>query len=305
MPALLDTLNTTLAPTGGLVIVPDSANGMWCLVCCVRASESASDARLVGLHIRPDGAWSLAETRIEAPEATEMPKAQHPWNASPASRRWIEAWSRGALSMTAIASGEANTSWEEAARASTIHAEAVWPSGSPEAPYFLTELGMRAVYRETIDGVECGWGTTSIVGYTPSSEGGRVLVEQADSRGDRWKFNVLVTPDGVAAEIRGSCEDLVVQDWIWQFPIRPRQWEEQQGSHGARMDITSTLESVITEAGTFQDCLVMSARGEESAAQHWYHRHVGLVRSVFIDADGREGRRDLVELERLNLSCQL
>ncbi len=301
----LDLLRIRLAATGGRIVDPAGPDGIRCLVACLRGHETTARSRVIALHLRPDGSWTLAGCNVEAIEASEMPRLQEPWQVAPSAERWIMAWASGELDFTTLATGSAAESWETPLRAEPDTADHAWNGGSPEHPYFLTELGIRAIYRETIDGQECGWGSTSVVGLMPSSEGTRVLVEQADSRGDRWRFNVLVSPEGVAAEIRGSCDDLVVHDWIWRFPIEPRHWDEQQGPHGACMEIGPDGATVITEAGTFAGCVVMTARGEESAAQHWYHPLLGLVRSKFIDAEGREGCRDLVEIERLNLACQL
>ncbi|MEB3187616.1 MAG: hypothetical protein VKP72_09285 [bacterium] len=305
MSGLLDTLQSRLAPTGGRIVLPDGPGGTWCLAACLRGHGLPGQSRVLGLHVDPDGSWTLGGATLEDDVAAEMPRIQEPWQVPASAEGWIAAWSRGELPFETLATGLASDAWDDALDQALPLTPEDWHGGSVEQPYFLSELGLRAVYREWIDGQECGWGMTSVVGLTPSSEGTRVLIEQADSRGDRWRFNVLVTREGVAAEVRGSCDDLVVQDWIWRFPIEPRHWDEQQGPHGACMEIARERSRIVTEAGTFDGCITMSARGEASAAEHWYHPRLGLVRSVFVDADGREGRRDLVELQRLDLSCQL
>lgn len=185
----------------------------------------------------------------------------------------------------------------EAARARALEPVAPATPGSEQAPFFLLEPGVVAVFQEWIEDVPAGWGTYEVV----SAEGGSTLwrasIVQADSRGDRYGYDVIRTTEGVAAEIHGR-KDLVVHDWIWRFPLRERDWNEEIDGTLVSMQLYAIDGPVDVAAGRFLGCWRLSTLNENGSQVHTYHPTAGLILSEFTDVVGTPGRRELYALDR-------
>lgn len=167
-----------------------------------------------------------------------------------------------------------------------------WDQPLAEAPYYLLAPGSLASFQEWVEDQEVGWGTCEVVESRQEGETRHALVEQADSRGDRYRYPVLHTPEGVAVEVRGK-HNLVVHDWIWRYPLQEREWVEETegGMVACRMAFADG--PVDVTAGRFWGCLQLATKNDNGASRHTYHPTAGLILSEFTDVEGVPGRREL------------
>jgi len=167
-----------------------------------------------------------------------------------------------------------------------------WEPAEAEAPYFLLVPGALASFQEWVEDQELGWGTCEVI--EGRGDGGvfRALVEQADSRGDRYRYDVVRSPEGVAVEVRGK-KDLVVQEWIWQYPLIEREWVEETEQGIVALRRAFALGPVDVAAGRFWGCVQLSTKNDNGSSRHTYHPTAGLILSEFTDVDGVPGRREL------------
>lgn len=163
-------------------------------------------------------------------------------------------------------------------------------------PFYLLEQGMIARFREWVEDAERGWGTFEVLSLEVGPLLWRATIEQADSRGDRYRYQVIRTAEGVAAEIHGE-HDLVVHDWIWRFPILERSWTEEVEDMTVSYQLYYLKAPVAVEAGSFEGCLRLTAMTPMGSSAHTYHPTAGLVLSEFTDETGTPGRRELYALE--------
>ena len=164
-------------------------------------------------------------------------------------------------------------------------------------PFFLMEPGTLAKFKEWIEEEEVGWGTLEVLSLERGPALSRVVVEQADSRGDRYRYHVIQTTEGVAAEIYGE-NDLVVHDWIWRFPLEERSWTEDVEGMTVSYQLYRLPDPVKLPAGSFENCWRLTTVTPQGTSAHTYHPSLGLILSEFSDAQGTPGRRELYELER-------
>lgn len=172
---------------------------------------------------------------------------------------------------------------------------------SPEAAsYYLMAPQAVALFREAIEDRVVGWGTYEVVTADHGPAMWRATIEQADSRGDRYRYDVVRTSDGVAAEIQGK-KDLVVHDWIWRFPIKDRDWTEEVDGNVVSLQIYHVDGPVDVVAGRFWGCVRLSTMNENGSSVHTYHPTAGLILSEFTDVEGTPGRRELFDLVQRDL----
>lgn len=177
------------------------------------------------------------------------------------------------------------------------HDPAPAPVPAEEASYYLMTPQVVALFRETIADQVVGWGTFEIVAGESGPAMERATVEQADSRGDRYRYDVIRTQEGVAAEVHGA-KDLVVHDWIWRFPIQDRAWTEDVDGSLVSLQVYHVEEPVDVPAGRFWGCVRLSTMNENGSSVHTYHPQAGLILSEFTDVEGTPGRRELFDLVR-------
>lgn len=171
------------------------------------------------------------------------------------------------------------------------------PVSAEAASYYLMEPQLVALFRETIEDRVVGWGTYEVLAAERGPAMGRATIEQADSRGDRYRYDVIRTSEGVAAEIHGK-KDLVVHDWIWRFPLQERSWTEEVDDRLVSLQVYHLDHPVDVLAGRFSGCIRLSTMNENGSSVHTYHPTAGLILSEFTDVDGTPGRRELFDLVR-------
>lgn len=169
-------------------------------------------------------------------------------------------------------------------------------SNSPHPPFYLMEPGVKASFKEWLEEEEVGWGTYEVIAAEQGPALSRYTIEQADSRGDRYRYQIIRTSEGVAAEIHGD-KDLVVHDWIWRFPIQERSWTDEVDDLMVSYQLYYLKEPVEIAAGRFEGCLRLTAMTPNGTSAHTYHPTAGLILSEFTDAAGTPGRRELYALE--------
>ncbi|MNX67914.1 hypothetical protein D3C86_990730 [compost metagenome] len=165
------------------------------------------------------------------------------------------------------------------------------------ASYFLMTPGHLAVFKETVEGEVSGWGTFEVLAGQEGAAA-RATIEQREARGDRYTYDVIRTAEGVAAEIKGK-RNLVAHDWIWRFPIQPRDWTEELDETTVSFQLYFVEEPVEVEAGRFHGCLRLSTVNENGSSAHTYHPQAGLILSEFTDVEGTPGRRELFAMLRV------
>ncbi|HEY9855881.1 MAG TPA: hypothetical protein V6D05_09110 [Stenomitos sp.] len=171
------------------------------------------------------------------------------------------------------------------------------PVPSEAASYYLMEEQVVALFQEVIEDQVVGWGTYEVLAAEHGPAMWRATIEQADSRGDRYRYDVIRTAEGVAAEIHGK-KDLVVHDWIWRFPIVDRDWTEEVDDRLVSLQVYHVDGPVDVLAGRFWGCVRLSTMNENGSSVHTYHPTAGLILSEFTDVEGTPGRRELFDLVR-------
>lgn len=168
-------------------------------------------------------------------------------------------------------------------------------------PFYLMEPGAKARFKEWVELEEVGWGTYEVIAAEEGPALSRYTIEQADSRGDAYRYQIIQTNEGVAAEIHGD-KDLVVHDWIWRFPIQERSWTDEVEDMTVSYQLYYLAEPVEVEAGRFEGCLRLTAVTPNGTSAHTYHPKAGLILSEFTDGAGTPGRRELYALEHKSSS---
>lgn len=168
---------------------------------------------------------------------------------------------------------------------------------SEAASYYLMEPQVVALFQEKIEDQMVGWGTYEVLAAEHGPAMWRATIEQADSRGDRYRYDVIRTSEGVAAEVHGK-KDLVVHDWIWRFPIQDRDWTEEVDDNLVSLQVYHVDGPVDVLAGRFWGCVRLSTMNENGSSVHTYHPTAGLILSEFTDVEGTPGRRELFDLVR-------
>lgn len=175
------------------------------------------------------------------------------------------------------------------------------PAPAPVAPeevsYYLMAPQVVALFQESIEDRVVGWGSYEVVSADQGPALWRATIEQADSRGDRYRYDVIRTSEGVAAEVQGK-RDLVVHDWIWRFPITDRDWTEEVDGSVVSLQVYHLDAPVDVVAGRFWGCVRLSTMNENGSSVHTYHPTAGLILSEFTDVEGTPGRRELYDLVR-------
>ncbi len=166
-----------------------------------------------------------------------------------------------------------------------------------QASYYLMAPQLVAIFQESVEDQVAGWGTYEVVSADQGPAMWRATVEQADSRGDRYRYDVIRTAEGVAAEILGK-RDLLVHDWIWRFPIAERDWTEEVDGNVVSLQVYHVDGPVDVVAGRFYGCVRLSTMNENGSSVHTYHPTAGLILSEFTDVEGTPGRRELFDLVR-------
>lgn len=270
----------------------------------LRCVEVVGDRWIESLRLAPDGhvsyrgTWHAPEPHAGVPEAGPFGQAGS-GAIAPAgdpSEHVLNVSSEGTLSDPKEL-GALIERLRAAAQACALKPVAPATPGSEQAPFFLLEPRVVAVYQEWIEDAPAGWGTYEVV----SAEGGSTLwrasIVQSDSRGDRYRYDVIRTTEGVAAEIHGQ-KDLVVHDWIWRFPLQERDWNEEIDGTFVSMQLYPVDGPVDVAAGRFSGCWRLSTLNENGSQVHTYHPTAGLILSEFTDVVGTPGRRELCALDR-------
>lgn len=165
-------------------------------------------------------------------------------------------------------------------------------------PFFLLEPGMLATFTEEVSGEVLGHATMAVVAAAESEQGLRVTIEQADARGDRYRFDMLLDDQALAVELRGA-HDLVVLDQVWRYPLVEREWTEEAATGPVSFQFYFDPTPVVLPAGTFVGCARLTSLGPQGQAMHVYHPRSGLILSEVEDATGITGRRALRRLTRV------